>query len=596
MPTLHDTLWNQTVDELRYRLKFLAPASKATKKADFIDRIKAELSGPGLAMAMDQLDETSRLAVIEAVHNPGLFHDAPRFSAKYGRDAVFFTVPEKPGFSSRYQTPQNSTRLNLFFYYDGPSRSRVVPSDLAAALRPLVPAPAAVTVPCIPEPVATEDRWVRHTEGEALSELGAMLRLAATGKLGFGGKTGMPSKNSLAAIETALTSGDWFPPERVHIPNPQPWDQEIGPIKPVGWTRMLYAAGLVSIGGSKSLLTPQGRKAVAKPAGEVIAAIWRKWIANRDYDEFNRIDVIKGQSVKGSLTARAPRRSAVLEALGKCPTGEWIPFDGFSRYMRAAGILFEVSNDPWKLYIADREYGALGYDGFGGWDVLQNRYLMCFLMEHAATLGLVDIAYGIPDHARPVDNWGMDDYLWLSRYDGLEAFRINPLGEHVLSGGNTAFHPTRPAAQVRLTVLGNRTIRVASGSLSPTERLQLETWAQPEGDDAFRLDDSRALDAVESGQDPDGFTKFLEERDDQPLPETTLAFLIQARENGDAVRQSGGAILFECRDARTADLISRSKDLEKLCLRAGETTLAVREEDLGMFRRQVRLLGLGIKC
>jgi hypothetical protein len=194
-----------------------------------------------------------------------------------------------------------------------------------------------------------------------------------------------------------------------------------------------------------------------------------------------------------------------------------------------------------------------------------------------------------------VDSWGADDLEWLSRYDGLEAFRINRLGEYVLSGGSADFQPSRPVAQVRLTVLGNRRVRVASGSLSPAERMQLETWAEPLAADTFRLDESRAIEAVEGGHDPDGFARFLEERDDQPLPETTVAFLKQARENGSAVRQSGSAILFECRDGRTAGMISNSKELSKICFRAGETTLAVREEGMAKFQRQVRLLGFGIR-
>lgn len=595
MATLHEMLWNLTVEDLRFRLRFLVPGSKATRKAEFIDGIESALSGPGLRAAWDELDETGRLAVIEAVHDPAHRHQPTRFRSKYGRDAKFHLLEENARRDFSWQTPQTATRLNLFFYPDAHGGSRVIPPDLAARLRPMVPEPAPTTVPCIPEPVAEDGLMVRCTESEALGELGALLRLAATGGLGFGPKTGIPAKNALAGIEALLAGGDWFPPELARLPDPQPWDQEIGPIKPVGWTRMLQAAGLIAMSGSKSVLTKQGRGAAEKPAWEVIGGIWRKWIANKEHDEFNRIDVIKGQSVKGALTARAPRRSAMLDALGKCPAGEWIPFDGFSNYMRADGFMFEVSHDPWKLYIADREYGALGYDGFGGWEVLQDRYLLCVLMEHAATLGLVDIAYRTPEDARPVDNWGMDDYAWLSRYDGLEAFRINRLGEHMLGGGKAAFQPSRPVPRVRLTVLGNRTIRVASGSLSPAERMQLETWAEPAGGEVFRLDEPRALEAIEAGHDPDGFARFLEERDDQPLPETMTAFLKQARENGGAVRQSGGAILFECRDARTADMISNRRELSKICLRAGEATLAVREDGLAKFRKQVRLLGFGIR-
>ncbi|MCH7227838.1 hypothetical protein [Haloferula sp. A504] len=595
MPTLHDTLWDLTVDELRYRLKFLVPGSKATRKAEIIDGIKAALDGDGLAAVWGTLDETARHAVSEAAHGSSGRHDSVRFAAKYGSDASFFTTSGQSRYHDRYQTPQNSTFLNVFFYPEKRPRARVIPSDLAERLRAFVPPPPALTMPSVPEPAAKDGLMVRHTEAEALADLGALLRLAAMGKLGFGAKTAMPSKGSLPGIEAALTGGDWFPPELSRIPNRKPWQQEIGPIKPVGWTRMLHAAGLIAMKGTKSSLTPQGLCAVEKPAWEAAVDIWRKWITNQAYDEFNRIDVIKGQSVKGSLTARAPRRAALLEALGKCPAGEWMAFDDFSRFMRANGHLFEVSSDPWKLYICDREYGSLGYDGYGGWAVLQDRYLMCVLMEHAATLGLVDIAYTIPDRVRPVDNWGMDDYAWLSRYDGLRAFRINPLGQHVLGGGHASFKPTQPIAQARLTVLGNRSIRVVSGNLTAGERLQLETWAEPTGEGVFRLDEGRAIEAVESGRGPDDFARFLEERDDQPLPETVVAFLKQARDNGAAVRQSGSAVLFECRDAATAEMIAGAKELTGICLRAGETTLAIREDKLARFRKQVRLLGLGIR-
>lgn len=596
MPTLHDTLWNLTVDDLRYRLRFLIHGSKSTRKADLVDGIKAALDGQGLLVALNELDETGRLALKEAVHSVDNRHSPIRFRSKYGRDAVFFVPADSSRYSSSHsQTPANSTRLNIFFYRDGNRDSPVVPFDLAARLRSLLPEPPGATVGCIPEPVVTDKLWVRHTESEALAELGAMLRLAAIGQLGFSEKTGLPAKNSLAAIRNSLIGGDWFPPEIAIIANPKPWDRDIGNIKPVGWTRLLHAAGLIAMSGSKSALTPQGRKVLEKPAWEVIQAVWCKWTTNKIYDEFNRIDIIKGQLVKGALTARVGRRSAVVEALGKCPAGAWISFDAFSNFMRADGLMFEVSCDPWKLYIGDRQYGAMGYSGYGEWEVLQDRYMLCFFMEYAATLGLIDIAYMAPEHVRPVDQWGMDDYLWLSRYDGLQAFRINPLGAHVLSGGEIPFTPSRPPAQTRLNVLGNRHIRVAAGSLSPAERMQLEMWAEAIGENEFRLDELHGLDAIEAGHDPDGFMGFLEERDDQPLPETVVAFLRKIRADGEAVRQSGNAILFECRDAATAEMISKCKDLSGMCLRAGDTTLAVREETMAKFRKQVRQLGLGIR-
>jgi hypothetical protein len=595
MTTLHDLLWNLTADDLRYRLKFLNPGLKPTRKADLIDGIKAALAGPGLAAALNDLDETGRLAVMEAVHEASHRHLPTRFMAKYGRDAKFHLIEANARTFSSYPTPANATRLNVFFYSAGDRDSPVIPTDLVERLQTLVPAPTPFTVPCISEPVAEDGLLIRLTESEALTEFGALLRLAAAGGLAFGPKTGIPAKNAITGIEASLVGGDWFPPELMRLEDAKPWEQEIGSIKSVGWTRMLQVAGLVAMTGSKSVLTPQGRRAVEKPAWEVIAGIWRKWSTNKEYDEFNRIDVIKGKTVKGALTARVPRRSVALAALTDCPAGEWMTFEGFSNYMRAEDFMFEVSTDPWKLYIADRQYGSLGYSGYAAWETLQDRYLLCWIMEYAATLGIVDIAYKNPKQARPMDSWGMDNYAWLSRYDGLQAFRINPLGAYILSMGETPFQPSHPAPQVRLKVLSNRTIHVVSGDLSATERLQLETWAERESDGVFRLDDFRAIEAIETGQEPEGFARFLEERDDQPLPETITAFLEQARFNGRAVRQSGNAILFECANSFIAEQISQCKEVKAFCYRAGETTLAVREESLTKFRKQVHLLGLGFR-
>jgi hypothetical protein len=56
--------------------------------------------------------------------------------------------------------------------------------------------------------------------------------------------------------------------------------------------------------------------------------------------------------------------------------------------------------------------------------------------------------------------------------------------------------------QVRLEVLGNRTIRVAIGSLSPVAHMRLEIWSEQEGEDTLRLDDSRAMEAMEADHEP----------------------------------------------------------------------------------------------
>jgi hypothetical protein len=87
--------------------------------------------------------------------------------------------------------------------------------------------------------------------------------------------------------------------------------------------------------------------------------------------------------------------------------------------MQATGHTFDVTHNPWKLYISDQQYGSLGHDGYHNWDILQLRYLLCVLFEYAAAIGIIDVAYIEPTGARNDlgDLWGTDvsDRLRITR-------------------------------------------------------------------------------------------------------------------------------------------------------------------------------------
>jgi hypothetical protein len=146
--------------------------------------------------------------------------------------------------------------------------------------------------------------------------------------------------------------------------------------------------------------------------------------------------------------------------------------------MQAAGFQFEVTSDAWSLYLCDPQYGSLGYDGYGGWNMLQERYLLCLLFEYAAPLGMIDVAYEHPAGARSdySGQWGADELIFLSRYDGLRYFRLTPLGAYIL-GRMETYEAPKAKPGVSLTVLPKRQIRVDQGVLSPDETLLLENFA-----------------------------------------------------------------------------------------------------------------------
>lgn len=263
--------------------------------------------------------------------------------------------------------------------------------------------------------------------------------------------------------------------------------------------------------------------------------------------------------------------------------------------MQAEGFDFEVTRDPWKLYLGEQQYGSFGYDGYGGWDIIQLRYLQVFLFEYAATLGLIDLAYVHPSGALPdfSDQWGGDDLEWLSAYDGLRSFRITNLGAYCL-GMRKEFDRTKPVSALEIAVSPDLTIRIPPTSLLPSDRLLLETWAEPVDSRTWRLDPLRSRDAIERGQSMADFAAFLRDADRNPLPEAVEKFLKNIQYDATAVRCLGGATLYACRDAETATMIAGDKVFKNLCHRCGETQLAVPVAQLAKFQKQVHAMGLGI--
>ena len=594
MPSLHEILWDLTVDDLKSRLPLLDSKPEGQNKAHLIEAIKASLKADSAAQQWDHLTRLEQGAVAEACHAFDLRHHEARVEAKYGKLPPF-SEPLHHGKPFSRRGRDVPTRLNLFLYRCRYPDGYEMPSDLAEALRCFVPKPSALKITPIAKPQGEEGLFIRLTEQDALAEVVALLRLAEQGNLRATEKTAMPTAAGCTKILECLSTGDFFPPEVAHLPNKKKWQQEIGLIKPVGWVRLLKNAGYLGASGSRSKLTPSGIKTLAKPPAEIICELWKKWLKTNKFDEFNRVDEIKGQKSKGHMTTIPPRRNTIQRALMECPPNEWIDLQKFGAFMRAEDFDFEVSYDPWKLYLGEREYGNFGYAGYGGWEVIQFRYLQALLFEYAAPLGLIDIAYLHPADALPgfKDQWGADDLEWLSRYDGLRAFRITNLGAYCF-GMISKFKQTHALTSLQLTLFPDLTIRLLSPRIQPAEKLLLETWAEPIASDTWRLHALRSRDAIERGQNIDAFSDFLRNAHKDALPETVEGFLITTKSEATALQSLGEAFLYNCRDVQTTLMILEYKTLKKICHRYGDTQLVVPAAHLPKFQKQVRALGLGI--
>jgi hypothetical protein len=585
------------VDDLKPLARLLT-SEVPSRKADLAELVTRAMQDPAKLRALyEGLNELNQAAVREATHESEGNLDLAKFKAKYG---------QAPNFGAGTTT----AALRLFFPV-----GRSLPRDLQQLLTPFVPPPRAAAIATraeIPESIEqqaavwdpdTRERkvvtWqepvqVRETEREALHDLPAVLRLIDAGKIGVSAATRRPGQAALKAVASVLYGGDFYTGDEEGLDGEERDDL---PIKPFAWPLIVQAAGFASLSGTKLQLAAAGRKAVSLPAHEALRAAWNKWLRTTTLDEFSRVNAIKGQGGKGKagLTAVARRRDMVADALSDCPPGEWIAIDELFRYMQAAGHSFEITRDPWSLYISDPNYGSLGYDGYHNWEVLQGRYILALLFEYAAPLGLVDVAYIPPARARRDyrQMWGTDDLSYLSRYDGLLYFRINSLGAWMLDLTDR-YEPKLTAAEPVLRVLPNREVAVTGAALAPGDTLFLERFAERVSDAVWRLTEPRCLAAVEEGLSLAELQEFLRSRSGRDLPHTVEVFLDDLRARTERLRDLGVARLLECADADLALLLVNDRRLRDLCRIAGERHLVFRAADEPAVRRALRELGYAL--
>jgi len=263
---------------------------------------------------------------------------------------------------------------------------------------------------------------LRCTAADALSNLVGVLELTADGQVRCSPATRRPFASTVALVEEVLVAGDYYDGE---------------PIASFAWPLLLQVGGLARRAGAGLELTTRGRAALARPSYAALGALWDRWLTGVSHDELSRIEAIKGQRRGATLIPAATRRAAVAAGLAAVRPGAWTQLGALLSILRTASPRLAVTRSlmaRWRLYIADSYYGSLGHVGPQAWDIIEGRYAMCVLLEYAATIGLIDVAYADPRGARDDYRalWGADQYACLSRYDGLLAVRVNELGAAIL--------------------------------------------------------------------------------------------------------------------------------------------------------------------
>ena len=551
-----------TVDALKSMAKLVCEAVPA-RKADLISAISTALQGGNLKSAFNRLSKLEQYAVAEAVFAPDGKIDFQKFDAKYlAGDNFDQTLGD-----------MNKSNLLPLFIIRGQ-----IPADMRNNLKTFVPKPKSDHVKYVeklPRSVKPSKGAkglalvTRVTSQAALSNMEAVLRLIDGGKLKVSQKTGRPTSAATKKLSKVLYEADWYnEPEML---------DEIGPIQSFAWPIIVQGVGLAKAEGSTLKLSNGGRKALNGNLPDVIKTAWKKWEKTKLIDEFSRINEIKGQkSSRGrALTAPATRRPVINEALSHLIPGRWVKVAELIRFMRSKGFDFDVARYAWKLYICDARYGSL--DGYGNWSIIEGRYLLAFLFEYAATLGLIDVAYTHPAGALPdyYDLWGIDGIDFLSRYDGLKYIRVNSLGAYVLGIADQYYPPVFKARPV-LKVLPNNDIVITDGfSISPADKLFLGKTCKKVSAFLWRISLKTILDAAQSGTETEEIISFLKSRSSEAIPQTVITLLNDAKKRTTRLSYSGRTHLIECTDPVLIQLISSDRKLSRMCLPAGDRFIVV---------------------
>ena len=562
-------------------------------------RVKAE---------WNSLTKHEKLVVQEAVHDPDGMLDVDKFTAKHGK-----SPGEKVGVS-RHTNRKTATKLDLFLHLGERHDPQIwIPRDLQLSMQGFVPKPEEPSIMYLAELPPTVDlvsyhyayksgnyvreetsssvpiEW-RNMEATARAGLLAVLSLIDEGKVSVSASTKRPSQASMKRIAAALDGGDFYASTEC--------EAEVGPIQAFAWPLLVQAGRLAKQDGSRLKLTAAGRKALSAPQHDTLRLIWNRWLGSKIIDEFSRIDAIKGQTRgrgKTAMRAVEPRRDVIEAALAQCPHRGVVSVDDFAKFMVATNNVFEVTRAPWTLYVADAHYGGLYSESATRWGVLQDRYLLCFLFEIVATLGLIDVAFVPPDGARmkPWEPTGYFEDSFLSRYDGLKFFRLTALGAYCL-GLEDDYEPETPEKSTPLSVFPDLRIVVQSGSLDQEERVFLRNCAdEEEPDSVWRLSTEKTLKAVETGLDTGTIKEFLSARDEQPLPERVEGFLSRIESRARAIRPAGTGILFECDSEATVKTLLSDRKIAKFSSRAGGKRIVVATSSEQSFRKAARMMGFG---
>jgi hypothetical protein len=583
---------NLNVDSLKVLARKLNIPKTLTRRDDLMAALDKELR-LNLSGILTRLSETEHKALAQAVHNGGTVA-RESFKAMYG--------VEMPNLEP-WTYHRKDTSLLLMFG-ECVAGCYAVSEALIESLQSMIPEPAkpAISVvdaiPEIYQPVKTgwrepAPRPVRIFESSEIAplELRSVLQLVRAGKLSVTDKSLRPTEASARLIAQCLVAPD-FDAENPRAASGSHRVEATGSFRAHAWGVLIQQCGWARPRRGILALTESGQRALQGGTPEILEEGINSLRDDTHFDEFNRVNHIRGQSGRGKryLTDPPERRYPILESVSQWPIGRWVKFEEAWRFLLASGNNFLLTSEAVTLYFEEQQYGHLGATE----RILPRIYLRVFLMESLAPLGIIDIAYCYPHSLWPdlEDRWGTDDMDFCSRYDGLLYVRLNALGAYCLNV-TSKYEPPSVRHASPWQVLGSGEI-IPSEDPSPSDAYLLDGWAIHDSQGAWWLDTGRVLDYLASGSAIEDIPRFLVEKSQNELPEALQGWLSGIETKASAVKGIEQALLIEMCNEKAAAAIAGHDDTGALIHHAGGKYLVVPNRNLRAFRNALKKLGYAL--
>jgi len=537
----------------------------------------------------------SKLGPIEQAYVSEVLYQRPAadlvlFALKYSAQPTF-SIPTESDSHLR-----QLTLINLFVFINQLPATAVkfMTQELADNLISFVPPPPADELRALAEPVKIkpEAPFVIHaSEFIAPDELSSILAQLASAPANTNAGGAGSAQKSIEDIDAALIGGDFFDSWRAKMKKTGVRGHKS--IRGHAWGSLLCVAKLAKIRDNKYQLMNAGHQATQAAPAVTLKQIWNSWLKTNVYDEAQRISSLSGYIKTNKLNKPSARRRIIVSALQTCPVNQWIKFDDFfwMLFIRSTGFTLSSS------------FASFEYEGrminevcspFMLHKVLERSYLLAFLFEYAATLGIIDIAFHPPGDMRNTLNSTGEKVapVCVSVYDGLSCFRINPLGAYIL-GLTATYEICVPAIAKKIHLGPGLKIKLAPDPANKPVAALLKRFATTTAPDHFTLSMDKALETVASGSSVSVIALLLEQSG-EPVPPEMQAWIAELDRRTGMLTITGETRLIECATEDLALDVAYEWKTKYLCKIAGPTTVAVPARSEQSFRDVLMDLGYPI--